>query len=129
VKLYVSEVSSARVRADVGRAIRVATSRVAYPEARAAMARRRRERALTAGGLLRAVSDLDRDFSSLVIVELAETLARRAGGLAEKHALRGFDAIHLTSALELQDLLGEPVTFLAFDARLTAAAVAAGLQV
>ena len=129
MKLYVSEASSQQVRAEVRRATRVATSRVAYPEARAALARHRRDGGVAAADLLRAVSDLDREFTAFVIVELAEPLARRAGDLAERQALRGFDAIHLASALELRDLLGEPVTLRAFDARLTAAAAAVGLHV
>jgi hypothetical protein len=46
VKLYVAEVGSADGRAHVGRATIVATSVIAFPEARAALASRRRERAL-----------------------------------------------------------------------------------
>jgi len=117
------------VRAEVRRATRVATSRVAYPEARAGLARRQREGGLSAANLTRAVTALDRDLTTLVVVELTESLARRAGAVAEKHALRGFDAIHLASALDLLDLLQEPVTFRAFDTRLTTAAAAAGLHI
>jgi len=39
----------------------------------------------------------------------------------------GVEPIHLASALEIATLLGEPVTFLAFDARLATAAAAEGL--
>jgi uncharacterized protein len=46
VKLYVAEAGSEDVRAQVHRATVVATSMIAYPETRAALARRRRERAL-----------------------------------------------------------------------------------
>ena len=127
VKLYVREAGSDLVRARVRDADRVGTSRVAYPEARAAFSRRRREGALTGAGLRHAVSELDRELGAYVIVELAEPVARHAGELAERHRLRGFNAIHLASALALGRLLGAMPALLAFDARLTAAAAAEGL--
>jgi predicted nucleic acid-binding protein len=127
VKLYVSEAGSADVRRSLERCEVAATSRVAYPEARSALARRRREGAISAAGLRRAVADLDRDLGSWVVVDVAESVAREAGRLAERHALRGFDAIHLASAMELRTLVGGPVHFLAFDARLTEAARGEGL--
>ena len=48
-----------------------------------------------------------------------------AGELAERHALRGADAIHLASAIQLaHDLQASPAptAFLAFDVPLTRAA-------
>jgi uncharacterized protein len=60
-------------------------------------------------------------------VDFDSPLARQAGELAEKHALRGFDAIHLASALELWQLMGEVPEFLAYDTRLTDAARSEGL--
>jgi len=41
--------------------------------------------------------------------------------LAERYALRGFDAIHLASAVRLQEQVSD-LGFLAFDARLVDAA-------
>ncbi len=129
VKLYIAEAHSGSVRDAVHRAARVGTSRVAYPEARAALARRQREGGLTTPALRGIVSDLDRDFPRMVVVEVGEHLAARAGELAERRGLRGFDAIHLTSALELRDLVQADLTFLAFDDRLSEAASAEGLRV
>jgi len=128
VKLYVSEEGSADVRRRVDRAEKIATSRVAYAEARSAIARRHREGYITSSGLRRAVLALDRDMSAFVIVELNEILAHLAGDLAERHALRGFDAIHLASAVELSHLLGTPPTFLTYDDRQARAAASEGLQ-
>lgn len=128
VKLYVREARSAAVRMHVRAAARVTTARVAYPEARAALARRQREGALSRRSLRRAVSRLDADWPSYLVVELLEPVSRRAGALAESRALRGFDAIHLASALEIAALLGEPVSFLAYDARLREAALAEGFS-
>ena len=127
VKLYVDEPGSTEVADLLARATVVATSRVAYPEARAALARRAREGALARTALRRVISNLDRDFPSYVVIELLEPLARRAGMLAEQRALRGFDAIHLASAIEFGVLAGGPLVFVAYDQRLAAAAAAEGL--
>jgi predicted nucleic acid-binding protein len=128
VKLYVREEASDDVRACVARAEAVSTSQVAYPEARAAFARRQREGAFDTDDLRRIVDALDRDLAALVVVNLDRPLARRAGQLAERHALRGFDAIHLASAVELWELMGAVPTFLAYDSRLMNAARAEGID-
>jgi len=105
----------------------IATSRVAYPEARAAFARRRREAAITARALARAVAALDRDLERFVVVELSAKVARRAGELAERRGLRGFDAIHLASALEVEELTGLTPEFFCYDLPLREAAAVEGL--
>lgn len=127
MKLYVQEAGSSQTRERLDAASIAATSRVAYPEARAALARRQREDVITKLALSRAVSALDRDFSRFVVVEVSAKLAKRAGDLAARRALRGFDAIHLASALELEELTGASATFLCFDERLREAALAEGM--
>jgi predicted nucleic acid-binding protein len=127
VKLYVEERDSSAVRRACDAAEVLATSRVAYPEARAALARRAREGGLGADELTHVVADLDHDWDRFVVVEVDAITARRAGELAERHALRGFDAVHLASALELRSLAGEAPSFACYDERLRAAALAEGL--
>lgn len=128
IKLYVSETGSSDVARWVARAARVATSRVAYPEARAGLARRAREGALTPAHHRRCVRDLDRDFESLVVVELDAALAQLAGELAARRALGGFDAIHLASAMTLRAAAPEFTELGVFDAKLEAAARAEGFR-
>jgi predicted nucleic acid-binding protein len=55
-------------------------------------------------------------------------VVRAAGILAEHHALRGADAIHLASAVTLSKQMGQGVTFLCFDGHLAAAAGKEGLR-
>ena len=129
VKLYVREGGTEETRTKLDAASMVATSRVAYPEARAALARRQREAAITRAALARAVTALDRDLARFVVVELSAKVAKRAGELAERRALRGFDAIHLASALEVEELTGLVATFCCFDDRLREAASAEKLPI
>lgn len=39
----------------------------------------------------------------MVLVEVGLRLARSASALAERHGLRGYDAVHLAAALSLDD--------------------------
>ena len=128
VKLFVAEPGSAEVKRRCRQASVVVTSRVAYPEARAAFARRCRDGSLSPHESRRAASDLDRDFARFVVAELTGSVVHLAGELAERHALRGFDAIHLASAVEFGQMVGTPPRFLCFDDRLASAAAAERLD-
>lgn len=129
VKLYVREAGTAQVRSASEKAEAIATSAVAYAEARAAFARLLRERPASRTLHRRRVTRLDEDWSQYLVVELMPAVAHRSGELAETHGLRGFDAIHLASALWLQSAYSGEVVFMAFDTRLAAAASAATLPV
>jgi len=129
IKLYVEEEASDAVRAAVDRASTVAASRLAYVEARAALARARREARIGLRDLRRAVMEFQEDWGCFFVVEVNAELARRAGELAEEHALRAYDALQLASALTVQRRLGAEVRFLAFDENLSGAARSAGLTV
>jgi predicted nucleic acid-binding protein len=123
VKLYVREPGSDTVRALVDRAEIVVASVVAYAEARAALARRARERSLTPSGHRRAKTALDADWPRLLTLDVSETITRRAGDLAEKQKLRGFDAIHLASYVTIaEEFPGEELRFSAADKALNEAA-------
>lgn len=101
-------------------------SRVAYPEGRAALAAARRAGRLTARAYPTAVRDLDRAVGSFRIVELHPAVARAAGDVAERFALRALDAVHLASALALGTSHTVMVTW---DRTLSSAASAAGLGI
>ena len=123
VKLYVEESESDHIEHLVGEASLVATSVVAYAEARSALARLCREGSLTAEEHAAAKADLELDWPHFLAIEVTPSIWRSAGDLAEKHALRGFDSLHLASFLCLVEAeLGEPVEFSSFDERLNTAA-------
>lgn len=64
--------------------------------------------------------------SSAYVTDVDLTLARHAGELAQRHALRGYDAIHLASALSLDD---PNLVLVTWDRDLSSAARAAGRAV
>ena len=74
----------------------------------------------------RAVAEFDALNAELVIVGVDEALAQRAGEIADERVLRGYDAVHLASALAL----GPSETILVtWDRDLSNAAAGAGLAV
>ncbi len=129
VKLYVRETGSGEVKKLARESAALATSIVAYAEVRAAFARLMREGVTVEKRHRERLKQFNADWESFMRIELGHTVARTAGELAEAYALRGFDAIHLASALWLNDTSGGQLQFSAFDARLRAAAERAGLPV
>lgn len=123
VKLYVTEAGSDVVHQLVGDASVVATSVVAYAETRAALARLRRDGALTASKLTSAKREFDEQWSAYLTLDATDSLCQTAGKFAEKYRLRGFDSIHLASFAEVARRAGADHTrFSSFDDRLNAAA-------
>ena len=127
VKLYVSEQGSAAVHAWTSAASLVATARITYAEARAAIAQTRRLGGLTPAELRRAVAELDAGWTGLLRIDISEALVTRAGRLAEEHGLRGYDAVQLASALDARPVTGDYL-FASFDDALNTAAVREGLS-
>lgn len=127
IKIYLREPGWEAVNVLVLQARLVATSLVAYAEGRATLARSRRGGRLTGAQFRTAADAFDADWGGYSVTEVTAPLVRFAGDLAEKHVLRGFDAIHLASAVIMQRDLGEVVTFSAADNRLMSAATAEGL--
>jgi hypothetical protein len=101
--LLIEEPTSAMATRLWDGASRVASARLIYPEARAALAQAQRMGRLTARQLSSAVRGLDSLDRQLDHVELTEPLAARAGDLAEDHALRGYHAVHLAAAELIAD--------------------------
>lgn len=102
------------------------SSRLAYPEVRAALAAAARNRDLTPSDLAAAEAGWQEYWHALRPVELTAAVEQHAGQLAASHPLRGADAVHLASALALgvADLV-----VAAWDKRLREGATRAGLIV
>ena len=129
VKLYVREAGSKELRTHAAKADALALSVVAYAEARAAFARLKAHGMTTDARHRQRLAQLNADWENLLRIELIPQVVASAGDLAEIHGLRGFDAIHLASALWLKGRIGMPLHFAVFDQRLRAAADCAGLAV
>lgn len=134
VKRYITEVGTGWVigTADVVAGNEILISLLARTEVPAAIFKRQREGSITVADAGLAVSDFVSDFSTqyqpmAVTLELAE----QAASLAEKHGLRGYDAVQLATALEankVRDSLGlSKLIFVSADGALNKAALSEAL--
>ena len=124
VKLVVEEPGSELVAELWDRCDTAVSSRLAYPEVRAALAAAGRTRRLAPAELQRAEGAWEDYWSATRAVEMTASVAAEAGRLAGKYALRGADAVHLASLLVLG---AGTVLFAVWDHRLRAAASAVGV--
>jgi len=108
------------------RAESVVSSQLIYPEARAAAAAAHRRRRITSTTLRRAVDRIDELCTELDVIGLDPDLAHSAGDLAEAHGLRGYDAVHLATALSVES---DSMLLATWDGDLAHAALAAGCSV
>jgi uncharacterized protein len=127
VKLYVAEIGSDKIQRISEQASVISTSKIAYAEARAAFARKQKEGGFPRKGLRKIVEELNRDWESYFAIEITDGLVRLAGDLAEKYLLRGFDSIHLASAIHLKDKTRSETYFSSADRRLNESAGKEGL--
>ncbi len=126
VKLVVAEPGSDLAAALWDGCDAAVSSRLAYPEVRAALAAAHRSQDLDQDGVEQAEQGWEEFWAATRPVELTPAVERRAGELAGEHALRGADAVHLASALALSD---SELVVAVWDLRLHAGALAAGLGV
>jgi predicted nucleic acid-binding protein len=124
VKLVIAEEGSQEAGAVWDASDVAITNRLAYAEARAALTAARRSRRLSSEALSDAKSALEGRFAELDLIEATDEVVRSAGDLAEDHALRWFDAIHLASALAL----GAEVILVTWDRDLAKAGRALGFD-
>ena len=126
VKLLVSEEGSPLVSTLWDGCDAAVSSRLAYPEVRAALAAAARNHDLTTAELVAAERDWEEFWAATRPVELTAAVERHAGQLAGELGLRGADAVHLASALALRD---PDLIVAVWDRRLHAGARAAGCRV
>lgn len=99
VKLVVEEAGSDLVAKLWDGCDAALSSRLAYPEVRAALAVAGRNHDLETGDLELVERTWEDIWAATRPVELTHAVERSAGALASRHGLRGADAVHLASAL------------------------------
>jgi uncharacterized protein len=129
LKRYIQENGSEEVGKLLGLADGLGSSSITHTEMAAAMSRATRMGAFPQEEAQAAWKDFLTDWASLTRLKVSAPLIERAAALAWEYGLRGYDAIHLASALVWQDSLEMPVTLATFDRELWLAAQKAGMTV
>lgn len=129
VKLFVAEEGSEAVSAMLRQAWMMGTGLLARAELGAALARGIRRGLLSEARALEARRLVEATWPTWVHIDVDERLVARAEVLAWEYGLRGYDALHLASALIWQEGLNYPVMLATFHRELWEAARQAGLAV
>jgi predicted nucleic acid-binding protein len=122
VKRYYAEPGSGQVREGWLATERVFTSRVAYAEVHAALARKHREGDLPTMAFRRSSSAFETEWAAYDQILVDRITLADIGRLVRVHPLRGYDAIHLAAALWVKTQIGDRLQFWVADDRLEAAA-------
>lgn len=135
LKHYVNEMGSAWVGEILHPANNhtVHTAAITEVEIIAALARRSKAPGAKPQEFSAAIASFRADFDSYIrVVEITPQLLRSASHLAEKYAMRGYDAVQLAAAIRINtDYQARKIPFsvVSADDELNAAAVAEGLRV
>jgi predicted nucleic acid-binding protein len=128
LKKYFKESGSSEVISEWKKADAIATSMVAYAETMAAVFRKRGETQISSSLFKKMLRDFRKDWESFFLVEVTSALNEKIDKLVETHVLRGFDAVHLASALTIHQTNPEDFIFACYDQKLLQAAQSHGLQ-
>lgn len=129
IKHYIQETDTDIVDEAWGSDSMAATSVVAYAETIATLSRKYRDKQLSELEYSNCLKQVNDDFSHFILVPIDNDLNKNIAQLVSKYPLKGFDAIHLASALILTQLSIPGVKFLCFDKQLSFAAQQEGLAV
>lgn len=111
------DIAAARLEANL-----VGTSAISRAETAAAFAKAVRTKALTRDEALTTLERFRGDWPDLSRISVSDAVLTRADVLAWEENLRGFDAVHLASAVVWRDGLSTDIVFAAYDVRLWRAA-------
>ena len=117
IKRFAAEKGSERVRSIIEKEGPVATAKIAYAEIHSGLARKKGEGSLSSDEYALICRRVELDWHTYVRMELTDEVLSLVRALIQRHPIRGFDAIHIASALILQANVGERVTFAGADER------------
>lgn len=135
LKRYVVEVGTSWIQGLVGPPFtnQVAIATISGAELIAAVARRRRGGNIPIADANRIVQNFRRDFvHDFDVIDIASPVIDGAMTLADRYALRGYDAVQLAAAAAIRPPIraaGDDVVFVSADRELNAAAAAEGFAV
>jgi predicted nucleic acid-binding protein len=127
VKLLVHEEGSSWCEGIWDDASEPFTCAAAYVEVRAALAAAHRDGRLTPANFRSTKARFESIWSEIGVLDFDAALIQHAGDVAEVAALRGYDAIHLSSAQAIH--AAKPLYMLTWDKDLARASFDAGINV
>ncbi len=129
VKRYFREPHTEEIISLWQKADEVITSSVAYAEAMATFYRKKRETGIHVDEIQAIINDFSEDWNCFIRIRADDELNRYINQVTARYPLRGFDAIHLSSALIVFPKFEKELLFCCFDKQLVDAAEKEGLWI
>ncbi|NIM93348.1 MAG: PIN domain-containing protein [Anaerolineales bacterium] len=129
VKRYVEETGTTEINTLIAEADAVATNLISRAEVAAGIMRASRMKIINQEEAFRALTVFRSEWESLQRLAVSEATVARADSLVCDYNLRGYDAVHLASAIIWQEAIGETVIMATFDTILSAAAQEVGMSI
>ncbi|MFH1076058.1 MAG: type II toxin-antitoxin system VapC family toxin [Pseudomonadota bacterium] len=128
VKKYFNETASDEVISLWVESEAIVVSTVAYAEAMASFYRKKREVGLSKKIFGKILESFHYDWTTFIHVHINNDLDTIIHRIISTHGLRGFDAIHLASAIVVQKEIQDSFLFVCFDRNLVKAGQAEGVK-
>jgi predicted nucleic acid-binding protein len=128
LKKYFKEIGSEEIIESWKAANEIVSSSIAYAEAMASFGRKWRETNIGTKTFANILDSFQRDWESFIRIEVTDELNESINKITAAYPLRGFDAIHLASALLIYERIPENFHFACFDRILLQAAQGEGLE-
>lgn len=129
IKRYVEEEGTDSIDSLWASSLAIATSVVAFAETLSTFNRKLREGVLSEREYAATLKAFKNDFESFILASVTPLLNAEIERLVRLYPLRGFDAIHLSSALMIKNSSSIPVHFACFDKPLNEFSIKEGLTV
>ena len=129
VKRHIQEMGTSDVISWMRAAQTIGMSVITRAEAAAAFARMVRMSVIDKPTAESLLGEFRQHWPQYIRLRVTEITIARADAMAWELGLRGYDAVHLASALLWQEALQEPVTMATYDRQLGEAAAQIGLRV
>lgn len=115
VKYYIEEEGTADVKKAFLSAREIVVSMIGFSEVVSTIYRKYREDDLSLKSKDHLMVQFKKDWTGFYLINVSAQVIRLSGDLIHKYPLRGFDSVHIASAIVASKKLEANISFLSFD--------------
>lgn len=129
VKFYISEIGSEEVREIFDLSDVLATSSISYIETISIFTRINNEKKLSDSDYKNLISNFKKDWEDLFVLKIDNIIIKTAGQFIESYKIKGYDSVHLASAVIFSQCINKTINFCCYDKKLNEAALNENLNI
>ena len=129
VKFYISETGSEAAREVFELSDVLATSSISYVETISVFTRINNDKKLSDSDYKNIISNFKKDWGDLFVLKIDNAIIKTAGQFIESYKIKGYDSVHLASAVILGQRINKIINFCCWDKKLNEAASKENLSI